>query len=446
MSPPRDSERPEIVIIRRRQEFDTEVTKSGIWKIAHADFMTALMAFFLVMWLINAAPQQARESIASYFNPIKLAEATADKKGIRDPQNAEAKGERAAGTSDTDSDKPSLTAKGRAPRYDEAVLFRDPYAVLSDIAGRDASAQRRTETALGERTEPGQKGGAAYRDPFDPIYWQVTPRTPTESEPPQGPTGNRTAPSDDKSQQGESEGLSRPDGTPDATGPAIPVAISPEGEPTTEPPSEAEPKADPKAEPKTESKTGSKTESKTGAGPLPERKGGVPPPARRPAGEPGGLAQAPDGEAVQLQAAIDDALKRGGAPMPSVEVRQTDDGILISLTDNAKFSMFAIGSAEPQPELVATVDKITPLLARRSGSVVIRGHTDNRPFRSPTYDNWRLSTARAHMAYHMLIRGGLPETRIERVEGYADRRPLLSDDPAAAQNRRIEILLREKKI
>jgi len=42
----------------------------------------------------------------------------------------------------------------------------------------------RTETALGERTQPGQKGGTAYRDPFDPIYWQVTPRAPTETEPP----------------------------------------------------------------------------------------------------------------------------------------------------------------------------------------------------------------------------------------------------------------------
>jgi chemotaxis protein MotB len=49
------------------------------------------------------------------------------------------------------------------------------------------------------------------------------------------------------------------------------------------------------------------------------------------------------------------------------------------------------------------------------------------------------------MAYHMLIRGGLAEARIERVEGYADRQPRLPADPAGAQNRRIEILLREKK-
>jgi len=83
------------------------------------------------------------------------------------------------------------------------------------------------------------------------------------------------------------------------------------------------------------------------------------------------------------------------------------------------------GRREPQPELVTAIDRIAPLLSRRSGTVVIRGHTDNRPYRTASYDNWRLSTARAHMAYHMLIRGGLPEARIERVEGYADRQPRL---------------------
>jgi chemotaxis protein MotB len=427
MSPPRDSNQPEIVIIRRRLELDTEVTKSGIWKIAHADFMTALMAFFLVMWLIKAAPEQSRESIASYFNPIKLAEATADKKGLRDPQPpAEPIVENGVvGPSEPQSKAPDSGAKGRRPRYDEAVLFRDPYAVLADIAGREPGAPRRAETSLGERTEPGQKGGAAYRDPFDPIYWQVTPRTPVENEPADSPSGRRPGTQDEANAAAESDGLARPEATPDATGPAMPIAPVPEGEVTTEPPPESK---------------------AAGTGPLPERKGGVPPPARRPVGEPGGVAQAPDGEAAQLQETIENALKRdAGALVPNIEVRKTEDGILLSLTDNTRFSMFALGSAEPQPELVSTIDRIAPLLTKRDGTIVIRGHTDNRPFRSPTYDNWRLSTARAHMAYHMLVRGGLPETRIERVEGYADRRPLLPEDPAAAQNRRIEILLREKK-
>ena len=66
-------------------------------------------------------------------------------------------------------------------------------------------------------------------------------------------------------------------------------------------------------------------------------------------------------------------------------------------------------------------------------------------FRSATYDNWRLSTARAHMAYYMLVRGGIPEGRFDRVEGYADHSLRVPNDPEAAQNRRIEILVRKPK-
>jgi chemotaxis protein MotB len=49
------------------------------------------------------------------------------------------------------------------------------------------------------------------------------------------------------------------------------------------------------------------------------------------------------------------------------------------------------------------------------------------------------------MAYYMLIRGGLPEKRFERVEGYADHRLKDPSHPLAAENRRIEILVREAK-
>jgi chemotaxis protein MotB len=148
----------------------------------------------------------------------------------------------------------------------------------------------------------------------------------------------------------------------------------------------------------------------------------------------------------QLQAAIADALSdiKAGA-RPVAEVRQVEEGLLVSLTDDARFGMFAVGSAEPRPELIRVIDKIGPLLMERQGAIIVRGHTDNRPYRSDTYDNWRLSTARAQMAYYMLVRSGVDPQRIEHVAGYADRRPKLPDDPAAAQNRRIEILVREKR-
>ena len=90
------------------------------------------------------------------------------------------------------------------------------------------------------------------------------------------------------------------------------------------------------------------------------------------------------------------------------------------------------------------MEKIAQILKSRPGVIIVRGHTDSRPYRSATYDNWRLSSARAQMAYYMLIRGGLDEKRFDRIEGYADRRPKTPAKPEAAENRRIEILLRKE--
>jgi chemotaxis protein MotB len=130
---------------------------------------------------------------------------------------------------------------------------------------------------------------------------------------------------------------------------------------------------------------------------------------------------------------------------PQLDVQATEEGILISLTDRQSFSMFAIGSAEPQRRVLRMMEAIAASLQNLQGAIVVRGHTDGRPYRSATYDNWRLSSARAQMAYYMLIRGGLSEKRVERVEGYADHRLRDASHPLAAENRRIEILVREAK-
>lgn len=55
----------------------------GSWKIAYADFMTAMMAFFLVMWLLSSAAPETREQIAEYFKmPLNVALAHGDKSSL----------------------------------------------------------------------------------------------------------------------------------------------------------------------------------------------------------------------------------------------------------------------------------------------------------------------------------------------------------------------------
>jgi chemotaxis protein MotB len=111
------------------------------------------------------------------------------------------------------------------------------------------------------------------------------------------------------------------------------------------------------------------------------------------------------------------------------------------LGDNSGQGMFDIGSAKPSAGLIDIVSVIGSLLSKQAGDVVIRGHTDNRQYKNKRHDNWQLSTSRAHMASYMLIRGGLKETRIKRIEGHGSATPLDSENPMADSNRRVEFLL-----
>ena len=85
MSESKDERAEEIIIIRRGDHGGDDHHHGGVWKIAYADFMTAMMAFFLVMWLINASNRATREGLASYFNPIKLTDMRPLRKGLKDP-------------------------------------------------------------------------------------------------------------------------------------------------------------------------------------------------------------------------------------------------------------------------------------------------------------------------------------------------------------------------
>lgn len=63
-------EKPQTRIIFRRVAGEAaEPHHGGAWKVAYADFVTAMMAFFLLMWLLNATTEQQREGLAEYFNP-----------------------------------------------------------------------------------------------------------------------------------------------------------------------------------------------------------------------------------------------------------------------------------------------------------------------------------------------------------------------------------------
>jgi chemotaxis protein MotB len=57
------------VIIKRKKVISGGGHHGGAWKVAYADFVTAMMAFFMLMWLLNATTEQQRKGIADYFTP-----------------------------------------------------------------------------------------------------------------------------------------------------------------------------------------------------------------------------------------------------------------------------------------------------------------------------------------------------------------------------------------
>lgn len=57
------------IIIKRKKIVVSDGHHGGAWKVAYADFVTAMMAFFMLMWLLNAASEQQKAGLADYFAP-----------------------------------------------------------------------------------------------------------------------------------------------------------------------------------------------------------------------------------------------------------------------------------------------------------------------------------------------------------------------------------------
>ena len=403
----------EIVIIRRKAADDAAAGKGGAWKIAYADFVTAMMAFFLVMWLINASNEATRAQVASYFNPIKLTDSSTGNRGVKERKERK--------STDSQSEEQSAATEGEKPSDDaahEAAIMADPVAALEKIAAEASHASEggatRSDSSASSRSSQMVEG---VGDPFDPRSWEKIEAAPT---PPPKAHAAEAKPEDATSH----------DPAPEHTPP-------PEPEPKAEPEPETEHTPEPKAEP---APAAAATETHAPEPPKEAAAEPVTEPAPEPARPVGPSAH--EQLASEIARDIAEKLGTGLDQLPAmIDVKAVNDGVLISLTDKANFGMFKTGSAEPEPQLLQLVEAVARALEARDGFIVIRGHTDSRPYRNKRYDNWQLSTARAHFAQYMLVRGGLAEGRIRRIEGMADREPRVADDPEAAANRRIEILL-----
>ena len=123
-------------------------------------------------------------------------------------------------------------------------------------------------------------------------------------------------------------------------------------------------------------------------------------------------------------------------------VKMSPEGIVLELVDSDDTPLFLIGQSDAKPLLHELLEVVSGSFNKFENSVKIVGHTDNTPYRgNPDYDNWNLSLDRGNVARRLLITYGVPQNRIIEVAGRADTDPLVPNDPGAAQNRRISIVM-----
>ena len=123
-------------------------------------------------------------------------------------------------------------------------------------------------------------------------------------------------------------------------------------------------------------------------------------------------------------------------------IKMSPDGIVLELVDSESTPLFPVGRSEPSDLLIELLGVVADSFGTFQNDIKIVGHTDNRRYRNDAiYDNWNLSADRANAARRLLLRSGIDPARVREVTGKADTDPLVKDNPAAAQNRRISITI-----
>ena len=125
----------------------------------------------------------------------------------------------------------------------------------------------------------------------------------------------------------------------------------------------------------------------------------------------------------------------------------TTEGLRIQLVDEQNRPMFTSASAELQPYTRDLLRSIGRALNDVDNRISLSGHTDASRYAGGDrgFSNWELSSNRANASRRELVAGGLEVAKVVRVVGLADTIPLKSDDPFDPINRRISIIVLNKR-
>ena len=125
----------------------------------------------------------------------------------------------------------------------------------------------------------------------------------------------------------------------------------------------------------------------------------------------------------------------------------TSEGLRIQIVDEKNRPMFALASAQLQPYTKDILHEIGKALNDVPNKLSLSGHTDATPYSrgEKGYSNWELSADRANASRRELIVGGMDESKVLRVVGLSSAVLLDKEDPFNPINRRISIIVMNKK-
>jgi len=362
MAAPKKEKEPEAAVEAEEKPLPIIIKKhvgghggghGGAWKIALADMMTAMMAFFLLMWLLGSTNSEARKSIADYFKSTPL---------LKMGSNAGSNG----------------VFGGRS--------------IISPEGMPDSVAQ----TSIANVMPPTTETGGNDRD--------------------EGPSGQLSP--DGKNKEGEGR-------AGEAKGPAEGGQVDDVGEgsqASTSTTQEGQAKNGDKADPKSAGGNGQTEEAQKQAAAAADQK-----------------------NFEELQKKVTETLSKDASLSKiadQVQFVKVKDGLRIEIVDKADFSMFSVGTTRVLPRASALISQLATAISELPNQVVIRGHTDSLAYALDSEsNNWILSAERAESTRQVLIRAGVPESQMARVEGVADTEPYNGADPLDVRNRRISMTL-----
>jgi chemotaxis protein MotB len=125
----------------------------------------------------------------------------------------------------------------------------------------------------------------------------------------------------------------------------------------------------------------------------------------------------------------------------------TSDGLRIQIVDEQNRPMFALGKAELQPYTKTILREIGKMLNDVDNKISLSGHTDAKPFPSGDkgYSNWELSADRANASRRELIIGGMDTNKVLQVIGLSSAVLFDKNEPLNPINRRISIVVLNKR-